>query len=288
MQLYSINTGFFKLDGGAMFGVVPKSIWNKVNPADENNLCSWALRCLLIEDGNRLILVDNGNGDKQDAKFFSHYHLHGDDTLDKSLAKHGFHRDDITDVILTHLHFDHCGGTIRRDGDRLVLNFKNATVWSNEEHWQWATHPNDREKASFLKENILPIQENGQLKFIPIPNRENPLRQLASANFTDSISIRIADGHTRAMMLPQIQYKDRTIVFMADLLPSQGHIPLPYVMGYDMFPMTTLIEKEIFLKKACEENYILFFEHDPAGECCTVELTEKGYKRKEVFNLDSV
>jgi len=288
MQLYSINTGFFKLDGGAMFGVVPKSIWNKVNPADENNLCSWALRCLLIEDGNRLILVDNGNGDKQDAKFFSHYHLHGDDTLDKSLAKYGFHRDDITDVILTHLHFDHCGGTIRRDGDRLVPNFKNATVWSNEEHWQWATHPNDREKASFLKENILPIQENGQLKFIPIPNRENPLRQLTSANFTDSISIRIADGHTRAMMLPQIQYKDRTIVFMADLLPSQGHIPLPYVMGYDMFPMTTLDEKKTFLEEAVDNNYILFFEHDPKVECCTLQRTEKGIRPKDFFSLDSL
>jgi len=288
MQLYSINTGFFKLDGGAMFGVVPKSIWNKVNPADENNLCSWALRCLLIEDGNRLILVDNGNGDKQDAKFFSHYHLHGDDTLDKSLAKYGFHRDDITDVILTHLHFDHCGGTIRRDGDRLVPNFKNATVWSNEEHWQWATHPNDREKASFLKENILPIQENGQLKFIPIPNRENPLRQLGSANFTDSISIRIADGHTRAMMLPQIQYKDRTIVFMADLLPSQGHTPLPYVMGYDMFPMTTLDEKKTFLEEAVDNNYILFFEHDPKVECCTLQRTEKGIRPKDFFSLDSL
>ena len=288
MQLYSINTGFFKLDGGAMFGVVPKSIWNKVNPADENNLCSWALRCLLIEDGNRLILVDNGNGDKQDAKFFSHYHLHGDDTLDKSLAKYGFHRDDITDVILTHLHFDHCGGTIRRDGDRLVPNFKNATVWSNEEHWQWATHPNDREKASFLKENILPIQENGQLKFIAIPARENSLNKLASATFADSISIRIADGHTRAMMLPQIQYKDRTIVFMADLLPSQGHIPLPYVMGYDMFPMTTLDEKKNFLEEAVVNNYILFFEHDPKVECCTLQQTEKGIRPKDFFSLDSL
>ncbi len=288
MQLFSINTGFFKLDGGAMFGVVPKSIWNKVNPADENNLCSWALRCLLIQDGDRLILIDNGNGDKQDAKFFSHYHLHGEDTLDKSLAKYGFHRDDITDVILSHLHFDHCGGTIRREGDRLVPNFKNATVWSNEEHWQWAVHPNDREKASFLKENILPIQENGQLKFIPIPNRENPLRQLASANFIDSISIRIADGHTRAMMLPQIQYKDRTVVFMADLLPSQGHIPLPYVMGYDMFPMTTLGEKKTFLEEAVDNNYILFFEHDPKVECCTLQRTEKGIRPKDFFSLDSL
>ncbi len=288
MQLYSINTGFFKLDGGAMFGVVPKSIWNKVNPADENNLCSWALRCLLIQEGNRLILIDNGNGDKQDAKFFSHYHLHGEDTLDKSLAKHGFHRDDITDVILSHLHFDHCGGTIRREGDKLIPNFKNATVWSNEEHWQWSVHPNDREKASFLKENILPIQESGQLKFIPIPNRENPLQQLAAAKFSDSVSIRIADGHTRAMMLPQIQYKDRTIVFMADLLPSQGHIPLPYVMGYDMFPMTTLQEKKLFLEEAVDNNYILFFEHDPKVECCTLQRTEKGIRPKDFFSLDSL
>lgn len=288
MQLFSINTGFFKLDGGAMFGVVPKSIWNKVNPADENNLCSWALRCLLIKEGDRLILVDNGNGDKQDAKFFSHYHLHGEDTLDKSLAKHGFHRDDITDIILSHLHFDHCGGTIRREGDQLVPNFKNATVWSNEEHWQWAVHPNDREKASFLKENILPIQESGQLKFIPIPNRENPLQQLPTAKFTDSISIRIADGHTRAMMLPQIQYKGRTLVFMADLLPSQGHIPLPYVMGYDMFPMTTLQEKKLFLEEAVDNNYILFFEHDPKVECCTLQRTEKGIRPKDFFSLDSL
>jgi len=286
MRLYSINTGFFKLDGGAMFGVVPKSIWNKVNPADENNLCSWALRCLLIEDGNRLILIDNGNGDKQDAKFFSHYHLHGEDTLDKSLAKYGFHRDDITDVILSHLHFDHCGGTISREGDKLIPNFKNATVWSNEEHWQWAINPNDREKASFLKENILPIQENGQLQFIATSARENPLTTLATATFTDTISIRIADGHTRAMMLPQIQYKDRTIVFMADLLPSQGHIPLPYVMGYDMFPMTTLQEKKAFLTEAAANNYILFFEHDPQVECCTLQETEKGIKPKDFFSLD--
>jgi len=286
MRLYSINTGFFKLDGGAMFGVVPKSIWNKVNPADENNLCSWALRCLLIEDGKRLILIDNGNGDKQDAKFFSHYHLHGEDTLDKSLAKYGFHRNDITDVILSHLHFDHCGGTISREGDKLIPNFKNATVWSNEEHWQWAINPNDREKASFLKENILPIQENGQLQFIATSARENPLTTLATATFTDTISIRIADGHTRAMMLPQILYKGQTIVYMADLLPSQGHIPLPYIMGYDMFPMTTLQEKKAFLTEAAANNYILFFEHDPQVECCTLQETEKGIRPKDFFSLD--
>ena len=285
MQLYSINTGYFKLDGGAMFGVVPKSIWNKVNPADENNLCSWALRCLLIEDGKRLILVDNGNGDKQDAKFFSHYYLHGDDNLDKSLAKYGFHRDDITDVILTHLHFDHCGGTIRREGDKLVPNFKNATVWCNAEHWDWAVHPNEREKASFLKENILPIQENGQLQFINIPARQNPVTTLAEVSFADNISLRIVDGHTRGMMLPQISYKGQTVVFMADLLPSQGHIPLPYVMGYDMFPLTTLQEKKAFLEEALTNNYTLFFEHDPKVECCTLQRTEKGIRPLDFFDL---
>jgi glyoxylase-like metal-dependent hydrolase (beta-lactamase superfamily II) len=233
MKLYTINTGYFKLDGGAMFGVVPKSIWNKINPADENNMCSWALRCLLIEDGNRLILVDNGMGDKQDAKFFSYYHLHGDDTLDKSLAKYGFQRDDITDVFLTHLHFDHCGGSIIRDGDKLVPAFKNATYWSNEAHWQWALNPNDREKASFLKENITPIKESGQLKFIHAA--EGP-----QAKFSEDISIRFVNGHTEAMMLPQIKYNGKIIVFMADLLPSQGHIPIPYIMAYDMQPLITL------------------------------------------------
>jgi glyoxylase-like metal-dependent hydrolase (beta-lactamase superfamily II) len=274
------------LDGGAMFGVVPKSIWNKVNPADENNLCSWALRCLLIEDGDRLILVDNGNGDKQDAKFFSHYYLHGDDTLDKSLAKYGFHRDDITDVFLTHLHFDHCGGAIVREGDQLVPAFKNATYWSNKEHWDWAVHPNDREKASFLKENILPIQESGQLKFIDVAEFSND--RLGNTLFTENISVRFANGHTQAMMLPQVKYKDRTVVFMADLLPSAGHIPIPYVMAYDMFPLTTLQEKKSFLKEAVENNYILFFEHDPQFECCDLHITEKGIRPKNYFKLEEV
>lgn len=279
MNLYTINTGYFKLDGGAMFGVVPKSIWNKLNPADENNLCTWAMRCLLIEDGKRLILVDNGIGDKQDAKFMGHYHLHGDDTLDKSLAAHGFRRDDITDVFLTHLHFDHCGGSIVRKGDQLVPAFKNATYWSNERHWQWAVRPNDREKASFLKENILPIRESGQLKFI------EPTDGVA---FSDNVQVRFAYGHTDAMMLPQIRYKGHTIVYMADLLPSVAHIPLPYVMAYDMFPLTTLQEKKSFLTEAVENNYILFFEHDPQHECCTLHLTEKGVRQQEMFALSTI
>lgn len=286
MKLYSINTGYFKLDGGAMFGVVPKTIWNKINPADENNLCSWALRCLLIEDGNRLILVDNGNGDKQDARFFSHYYLHGDDTLDKSLAKYGFHPDDITDVFLTHLHFDHCGGTIKREGDKLAPAFKHAVCWSNKDHWDWAVYPNDREKASFLKENILPIQENGQLQFVDV--NEGIEGQLGKTRFTDNIDIRFVSGHTDKMMLPQIRYKDKTIVFMADLLPSAGHMPIPYVMGYDMFPLTTIHEKKSFLKEALEGDYILFFEHDPVNECCTVQQTEKGIRPKDYFKLEDI
>ncbi|MGN6417788.1 MAG: MBL fold metallo-hydrolase [Pseudobacter sp.] len=279
MKLYTINTGNFKLDGGAMFGVVPKTIWNKLNPADELNLCSWAMRCLLIEDGKRLILVDNGIGNKQDAKFFGHYHLHGDDSLDKSLAQHGFHRDDITDVFLTHLHFDHCGGSIVREDDKLVPAFKNATFWSNLQHWEWATQPNEREKASFLKDNILPIHESGQLKFI------EPVDGIA---FGEGINIRYVYGHTDAMMLPQISYKGSTIVFMADLLPSIGHIPLPYVMAYDMFPLTTLNEKQKFLKEAVEKEYILFFEHDPLNECCTLGITEKGIRQKDIFRLSDI
>jgi glyoxylase-like metal-dependent hydrolase (beta-lactamase superfamily II) len=286
MKLYSINTGYFKLDGGAMFGVVPKTIWNKINPADENNMCSWALRCLLIEDGNRLILVDNGIGNKQDAKFFSYYYLHGDDTLDTSLAKFGFHRDDITDVFLTHLHFDHCGGSIIRKGDKLIPAFKNATYWSNEKHWEWAVNPNEREKASFLKENILPIKESGQLKFIDVPTADT--KQLGATAFNETISARFVSGHTESMMLPQVNYNGKTVVFMADLLPSQGHIPIPYVMAYDMFPLTTLNEKRFFLQEAVENNYILFFEHDPQNECCTLHQTERGIRPKEFFKLKEI
>lgn len=279
MKLHTINTGNFKLDGGAMFGVVPKSIWNKLNPADENNLCSWAMRCMLVEDGNRLVLIDNGIGNKQDAKFFSHYYLHGDDTLDKSLAALGYHRNDITDVFLTHLHFDHCGGSIEREGDKLVPAFKNAHYWSNEAHWKWATEPNDREKASFLRDNILPIQQSGQLKFID---------QQDGVAFTDHIRVRFAYGHTDAMMLPEIRYNGHTLVYMADLLPSVGHIPLPYVMAYDMFPLTTLEEKKRFLMEANERNYVLYFEHDPMVECCTLQSTEKGIRVHETFPLSNL
>ncbi len=278
MNLYSINTGFFKLDGGAMFGVVPKTMWNKLNPSDENNMCSWAMRCLLIEDNNKLILIDNGIGNKQDDKFFGHYYLHGNDSLEKSLAAHGFHSDDITDVFLTHLHFDHCGGSIKRENEKLVPAFKNASYWSNERHWKWATQPNDREKASFLKENILPIQESGQLNFVDLQQSE----------FFPNIEIMNVYGHTDAMMLPKIQYKEKTIVFMADLLPSAAHIPIPYVMAYDMFPLTTLNEKKSFLTEAVQKDYILFFEHDPVNECCTLQQTEKGIRANNFFKLEEL
>lgn len=277
MQLYTIDTGYFKLDGGAMFGVVPKTMWNKLNPADENNLCTWAMRCLLVEDGDRLILIDTGIGDKQDAKFFSHYHLHGDSSLESSLGKHGFHRDDITDVFLTHLHFDHCGGAIIRQGDQLLPAFKNATYWSHADHWNWAVHPNDREKASFLKDNILPIQESGQLKFIE-EVKANKNGRLDESLFTDNFSVRLVNGHTNSMMLPQINYKGRTIVYMADLLPSAAHLPIPYVMAYDMFPLTTLQEKKSFLAEAVENNYLLYFEHDPQIELVELVQTEKGVR----------
>jgi glyoxylase-like metal-dependent hydrolase (beta-lactamase superfamily II) len=296
MKLYSIETGYFKLDGGAMFGVVPKSIWNRINPADGNNLCDWALRCLLIEDGDRLILIDNGIGNKQDEKFFSHYFLHGKDTLDTSLARHGFHRDEVTDVFLTHLHFDHCGGSILRQGDKLVPAFKNAKYWSNSLHWNWATQPNDREKASFLKENILPIQESGQLEFIAHPveyEKDGSGKNLSSghlmkSDFTENISVLFVNGHTEMMMLPKIRYKNKSIVYMADLLPSQGHIPIPYVMAYDMFPLTTLNEKKVFLHEAVQNDYLLFFEHDPQYECCSLQMTEKGIRAEEFFKVEDV
>ncbi len=271
MNLHTIDTGFFKLDGGAMHGVVPKSMWSKKNAADDNNMCNWAMRCLLVESGNRLILIDNGIGDKQDAKFFSYYFLNGDATLDSSLKQKGFHRDDITDVFLTHLHFDHCGGSIDKNGKTA---FKNATYWSNEFHWDWATKPNAREKASFLKENILPIQESGQLKFLK-----------EGEQLTDGFDIWFTYGHTGAMMLPHISYKGKTVVFMADLLPSAAHVPLPWIMAYDTQPLKTLEEKEVFLPKAASENYVLFFEHDAQHECCTLIQTDRGVSVDQTFRL---
>jgi len=286
MKIYPIETGNFKLDGGAMFGVVPKVLWQRTNPADSNNLIDMALRTMLIEDGDRLILIDTGTGSKQPDKFFSYYYFFGNFTLDSSLAKHGFHRDDITDVFLTHLHFDHCGGSIQWNKDRTGYEpaFKNAKFWSNKNHWQWAVEPNVREKASFLKENINPIEASGQLNFVNIPT--NDFIQNSELGF----NILFADGHTEKQMIPHIQYKDKTIVYVADLLPTVGHIPLPYVMGYDTRPLLTMDEKATFLNKAVDENYLLFFEHDATNELCTVKHTEKGvrlnqtYKFNEVFN----
>ncbi len=279
MQLYSINAGHFKLDGGAMFGVVPKSIWHKLNPADDSNMCSWALRCLLIQNGNRLILIDTGMGSKQTDKFFGYYYLHGNDSLEKSLNKYGFTSDDITDVVLTHLHFDHCGGAIKFNSETNAFqpSFKNAVYYSNRKHWDWAINPNPREKASFLKENILPIQESGQLKFI-----DETTELIKDLNFIE------VNGHTEAMLLPIINYKNSTIAYMADLIPSTGHLPIPYIMAYDMRPLQTLNEKQIILNKAIENNWTLFFEHDPLIECVTLERTDRGIVKKDTFLLESI
>ncbi|MGA9240035.1 MBL fold metallo-hydrolase [Robiginitalea sp.] len=285
MKLYPVETGNFKLDGGAMFGVVPKTLWSRTNPADKNNLIDIAARSLLIEDGARLILIDTGLGEKQSEKFFSHYHRWGNHSLDASLAALGFHRDDITDVFLTHLHFDHCGGSIQWNRDRTGYEpaFKNASFWTNEAHWKWATEPNAREKASFLKENLLPMQEAGQLKFIP--------REAGSTFLKTSplgFDILFVDGHTDKQMIPHIHYKGKTLVFMADLIPTAGHIPLPYVMGYDTRPLLTLKEKAVFLKEATERQYILFMEHDAHNECCVLKPTEKGPRLDEVIPFHSL
>lgn len=277
MKLHAIHAGMFKLDGGAMFGVVPKSMWNKLNPADENNMCSWAMRCLLIEDGNKLILVDNGMGDKQDEKFFGHYYLHGNFTLEKSLNEKGFSKDDITDVFLTHLHFDHCGGSISRNSVNGLMepSFKNAIYWSHSKHWEWAVKPNAREKASFLKENILPIKESGQLKFFDFEN-----------NLPAYFDAEIVCGHTESMMLPAIQYKGYKILFVADLFPSAAHIPLPFIMAYDTRPLLTLSEKEQILNKSLSNSTVLFFEHDPLIECCNLMQTEKGVRPNDTFTIN--
>jgi glyoxylase-like metal-dependent hydrolase (beta-lactamase superfamily II) len=279
MKLHTIDTGLFKLDGGAMFGVVPKSIWQKTNPADDNNMCTWAMRCLLVEDAGRLILIDTGIGNKQSEKFYSHYFLHGDATLDNSLKKLGFHRNDITDVFLTHLHFDHVGGAVERTGETLTPAFKNATYWSNEKHWDWAVYPNEREKASFLKENIMPIQESGQLKFITVQD---------GVQFTNNFNVRFVSGHTDSMMLPLINYKGKQILYMADLLPSVGHLPVPYVMAYDMFPLTTMSERKKYWAEAVANDYVLYLEHDPVNECCTLQETEKGIRVKDTFKLSEI
>jgi glyoxylase-like metal-dependent hydrolase (beta-lactamase superfamily II) len=276
MKLTTINTGLFKLDGGAMHGVVPKRMWQQVNPADDENMCTWAMRCLLIEDEDRLILIDTGMGDKQDEKFFSYFYPHGDDTLEGSIRNAGYLPEQITDVFLTHLHFDHCGGAIKREGDELVTTFPKATYWSNEAHWASALKPNMRERASFLKENILPIQESGQLKFTG--NTDHMA-------FTDHIHINLVYGHTDAMMLPLIHYKQHRILFCADLIPSLAHLSLPWVMSYDMRPLDTLNEKERLLNEAADEGWILFFEHDRAVECCTLQRSEKGIRHRDILRI---
>ncbi len=283
MKIYPLNTGNFKLDGGAMFGVVPKSLWSRTNPADVNNMCDWSMRSMLIEDGDRLILIDTGMGDKQSEKFFSHYYMSGDDSLIGNIHKLGFSEHDITDVFLTHLHFDHCGGAVQWNKDRtgFLPVFKNAIYWSTESHWKWATEPNPREKASFLSENILPLQESGQLKFV---NRTGDFTKDVFQNF----DVLFVDGHTESMMIPHIQYQGKTVVFMADLLPSVGHIPLPYVMGYDTRPLLTMSEKEIFLNTAVEKNYVLFLEHDSVNQLCTLQQTEKGVRLKETFDFNEL
>jgi glyoxylase-like metal-dependent hydrolase (beta-lactamase superfamily II) len=284
MKLYPIETGNFKLDGGAMFGVVPKSIWNKTNPADDNNLIDIAARCLVIEEGNRLILIDTGMGNKQSDKFFGYYSLWGSHSLDKSLAKYGFHRDDITDVFMTHLHFDHCGGSIQWNKDRTGYEpaFKNAVFWSNENHWQWATEPNVREKASFLKENIIPMQESGQLRFVQRPEEDFLVKSELG------FGILFVDGHTEKQMIPHIKYQDKTIVFCADLLATAGHIPIPYVMGYDTRPLLTMPEKTKFMNAAAENNYYLFLQHDAHNEIIKVEKTERGVRLKDAFSADEI
>ncbi|WP_040279566.1 MBL fold metallo-hydrolase [Psychroserpens damuponensis] len=284
MKLYPINAGNFKLDGGAMFGVVPKSLWTRTNPADSNNMIDIAARCLLIEDGDRLILIDTGMGNKQSEKFFGYYHLWGNDTIDNSLKTHGFHRDDITDVFMTHLHFDHCGGSVQWNKDKTGYEtaFKNAHFWSNQNHWDWATKPNNREKASFLKENILPMEDSGQLKFTNLP--QNNILKNSQLGF----DIFFANGHTEKQMIPMINYKGKTICFMADLLPTVGHLPLPFVMGYDTRPLLTLDEKEHFLNLAANQDYYLFLEHDAHNEIITVQHTEKGVRLKDTFTTNDI
>ena len=279
MNLFAIETGNLKLDGGAMFGVVPKSLWQKQYPADENNLCNWAMRCLLIQDEDRLVLIDNGIGEKQDHSFLRHYHLNGNATLESSLAELGFKPSDITDMILTHLHFDHCGGSIKINDDHTAyeLAFPNATYWVSRAQYEWATNPNHRESASFLKENIYPIEESGHLKLIEEEGEILP-----------NISVRIFNGHTEGQIIPLINYHGRTIAFVADLLPATTHIPMPWIMAYDTKPLVTLEDKTRFYLEALPNDYILFFEHDLYHECCTLEETPKGVRVKETFKLAEI
>lgn len=284
MTLHPIESGNFKLDGGAMFGVVPKTIWQKTNPADEYNRIDIGARCLLIENNNKRILIDTGMGEKQSDKFFSHYGLWGDFNLTDSLKAKGFHPDDITDVFLTHLHFDHCGGGVKWDASRTgyELTFKNATYWTNASHWEWATKPNAREKASFLSENLNPIAESGQLKFLNIV--EEGLCYLEELGF----EVYVVNGHTEKQMLPVIPYKGKNLCFTADLIPTCGHIPLPYVMGYDTRPLVTLKEKQAFLELALKNNYYLFLEHDAHNEVIDLKLTEKGIRLQNTYNFEQL
>ena len=281
MRLYSIEAGNFKLDGGAMFGVVPKVLWERTNPADKNNQIEMATRCLLVEDHDRLILIDTGMGNKQSEKFFGHYNLWGTHSLDKSLSDNGFHRDEITDVFLTHLHFDHCGGAINRSVEGLLEPaFKNAIYWVHKNHWRWAVNPNVREKASFLSENIMPIKQSGRLKFI---EGNGPLLN----DLPFPLSVYLVDGHTEKQMLPIINYKGNRIIYAADLIPTVGHLPTNYIMGYDTRPLKTLSEKTTFLKDAVQKNTLLFMEHDPFHELVSLKETEKGIRMDEHFHLDA-
>ena len=285
MTLYPIEAGNFKLDGGAMFGVVPKSLWQKTNPSDANNMIGMASRCLLVEDGKRLILIDSGMGTKQTEKFFRYYYRWGDHELVLSIERAGFSCDQITDVVFTHLHFDHCGGGTIWDKSKSFYKplFKNAKYWSSLKHWNWATkNPNPREKASFLKENLLPIEQTGRLKFL-----SNDGGQFSFASEL-GFDLFYADGHTEKQMLPIISYKGQKIAFAADLIPTAGHLPLPYVMGYDVRPLTTLKEKAVFLNYAVENNVLLFLEHDSVNEIVSLKNTEKGVRINKILKCNEV